>query len=276
MTQLIGQPGDSRPTARLAAPRHSGETARTGHTGARAWLGFAAALALSSACSGVQGPVQETYRLCTERFRIRSVEVDIDSGSVEPDRVVRAREIGLTATVRQGMMEFLTPAGFIETEVGGDTLTLEINAFRLPSVGRWMTGAMKGDDYLGARLSIERESGSVYTTDARARLAAMDRSIGANYSANWALDSLIDMLAFEFAWNLARATGHGEESVLETGKHESVEKALRILAQRGELSVGQQLGYSMMGKSGPPLSKMDEGRPCVPPEVWRRARGQGS
>ena len=101
VTQLIDQPLDSRQTGgRIWAPS-CGRSGRRAPAGTRVWLGLAAVLALSSACSGVVGPVQETYQLCEEPFRINSVEVAIDHQFLSPDGVAHARRIGLSEMLRK-------------------------------------------------------------------------------------------------------------------------------------------------------------------------------
>jgi len=235
-------------------------------------LSLATAIVLLPACTGTQSTIPQTYQPCEEAFQIRSVEVGIDDASLDPDRAARARDIQLPRALRGKLLEFLVAADFIDEVSGGDSLALVVNSFRLPASARWMTGQAKGNDYLGVQLSVERGSERRYATDAIAQIGAGDRSIGANYSANWALESLIDMLSFEIAWNLARVSGRGEQAVLEKGKQESIMKAIRILKRRGELSQAEIMKYAAIGKVG--FAEADEGAPCVPPEVWRRAQGQ--
>jgi len=181
-------------------------------------------------------------------IRIARVTVDIDHAAVQPDRVARLEEIGTTTALQKKLTEYLGIAE-LGSDLGGD-LNLQINEFRLPNSARWFTGSFKGNDYLGAAVSLVQSSDVLYRADIRVQLGAGDRSVGANYSADWAHGSLVDMLAWEVAWGLTGVAGHGENALLLAGKNDGVKRAIIILAHRGLLPYGELVKYAAMGKVG--------------------------
>jgi len=208
---------------------------------------LAAAGALVLACTTTS--VREQARRSTaEELRIGEVVIKIDEAAVEADRAQRLREIGTPEAVVRKLNEYLDAAGFLGGELD---LAVTLNAFRLPRGARWITGGMKGNDVLGASIAVRRGETAVYAADVEVQLGAGDRSVGANYSADWAHDSLVDMLAWEIAWTLTGvADRRGEDAVLEAGKRDSVKHAILVLAHRGRLSYGEYLKYAALGKIG--------------------------
>ena len=127
---------------------------------------------------------------------------------------------------------------------GTDTLDVELTAFRLPGAGsRWLTGPLKGNDELACLIAVRSTDGAVIASgEVRTELGAMDRSIGEDYSAEFALDNMIDNLAWRIVFDLTPA-GH-DDRILNIAKEEGVVPAIQELGWRGELSYGEVLKYS--------------------------------
>ena len=181
-------------------------------------------------------------------MKFRAIAVAIDEPGVGGEQAERLRRIGTADTLRSKLEGYLRPAGFLD---GTLDLRVDVDTFRLPADARWLTGGFKGNDVLGARVGVRRGDESLYDAHVDARLGAGDRSIGANYSADWAHESLVDMLAWEIAWALTGAAGRqGEDAVLDAGKRDDVKHAILILAHRGRLSYAEYAKFAALGKIG--------------------------
>jgi len=77
-------------------------------------------------------------------------------------------------------------------------------------------------------------------------LGAGDRSVAENYSADHALENLIEAVA----WSVAHSLTPFEKRrpIFEIGKREQIERAINLLEQCGELSYAETLKYSSLGK----------------------------
>jgi hypothetical protein len=184
----------------------------------------------------------------TQDVRIGRVLVDLDRATLEPDGVTRLEEIGTAAAVERKLGQYLQEGDLLAGDVD---LHVRIDAFRLPDGARWLTGSMKGNDVLGAAVTLDRGETVLHRADVRVQLGAGDRSIGANYSADWAHGSMVDMLAWEIAWSVSGVVGgRGDAALLAAGKRDSVKRAILVLGYRGKLTYGELLKYAAMGKIG--------------------------
>lgn len=214
------------------------------------WVLLFVALCVDSGCTGVRTTEIGSAPSAAASVFIGSVEVGYDTNAIARDRLQRAEEIRLARSVETRLRQFLGAAD-LGSETGRDHLRLQLNAFRLPRGMRWYTGALKGNDRLGARIQVVRDAANRFGAQVNAQLGAGDRSIAANYSANEARDQLVDMLAWEVAWALTGWNGRrGEDALLDAGKQAGVERAVQVLAHRGQLSYGEFLAYAARGKTG--------------------------
>lgn len=176
-------------------------------------------------------------------FRIGSVEADYGA-DLAADRVSRAREHGVALEVARLVEAWLT-----ETKRWGgpDAIRIVVDRFRLPAAGtRWATAQAKGNDYLGVEVSVSRDDQVLATFDVEHTIGAGDRSIAENYSANRALENLMEAVA----WSIAHELTPLEErrGIFEIGKREQIERAIEMLELCGELSYAETLKYSSLGK----------------------------
>jgi len=164
--------------------------------------------------------------------------------SVPLDRQARARQHQIVEQVAR-----LVERWMVETERwgGSDGVRIEIDRFRLPADGtRWATAQAKGNDYLGAQVSLVREGASVASFHVEHTIGAGDRSIAENYSANRTLENLVEAVA----WSVAHALTPFEERrpIFEIGKREQVERAIEMLELCGELGYAEAAKYGALGK----------------------------
>jgi hypothetical protein len=176
-------------------------------------------------------------------FRIGVAEADYDPG-LSADRVARAREHHVAVEVARLVEEWMT-----ETKRWGgpDKVRIVVDRFRLPAGGtRWATAQAKGNDYLGVDVSVSRDEQVIATFDVEHTIGAGDRSIAENYSANRALENLMEAVA----WSIAHELTPFEErkGIFEIGKREEIERAIEMLELCGELTYAETLKYSSLGK----------------------------
>ena len=163
--------------------------------------------------------------------------------SLAADRIARAREHQIVEEIARLVEQWM-----IETERWGgpDRVRIEIDSFRLPAGMRWATAQAKGNDYLGAQVSVLREGAIVATFHVKHTIGAGDRSIAENYSANRALENLVEAVA----WSVAHTLTPFEERrpIFDIGKREQVERAIEMLELCGELSYAEAIKYGALGK----------------------------
>lgn len=184
--------------------------------------------------------------LGTTELVLGNVAVVLDAALPE-DRARSAVEVGLGDRVSAKVIAYLRAAG-LWSPSAADRLEIDIDRFRLPRVARWMTGQLKGNDNLGGQIRILKDEGKLDVGHAFVQLGAGDRSIGANYSADWALGSLVDQFSWEVVWALTGIAGEGEAPLLEAGKESGIEKAVNVLGNRGMLSYGEAAKFAASGK----------------------------
>lgn len=207
-----------------------------------------AGIALIAAACTTTAIRSQSPATTVDGMKFRAITVGIEESAVEPDQVQRLRQIGTAEALRSKLDGYLRPAGFLD---GALDLQVDVDTFRMPVGSRWLTGSFKGNDVLGARIAVRSADQSLYDAHVEAQLGAGDRSVGANYSADWAHGSLVDMLAWEIAWAVTGAAGRqGEDAVLEAGKRDGVKHAVLILAHRGRLSYAEYTKYAALGKIG--------------------------
>jgi len=161
-----------------------------------------------------------------------------------PDRLSRLREHRVALEVARLVEEWMTETG----QWGGpDTVRIEVDRFRLPAAGtRWLTGSAKGNDYLGARVSMIRDGQPLMTFHVEHTLGAGDRSIAENYSADRALENLEEAVAWSIAHEITPFEKRRE--IFEIGKREQIQRAIEMLELCGELSYAESMKYSALGK----------------------------
>jgi hypothetical protein len=105
---------------------------------------------------------------------------------------------------------------------------------------------MKGNDYLGVKVTPVRGSEPLSTFHIEHTLGAGDRSVAENYSANRALENLIDAVAWSMVFELTPF--EDRKPVFEIGKREQIERAIEMLELCGELTYAEGMKYSSLGK----------------------------
>jgi hypothetical protein len=178
-----------------------------------------------------------------QSFRIGSIETGYGM-DLAADRIARTHEHRVASEVARLLEEWLT-----ETERwgGADTVRIEVERFRLPASGtRWATAQAKGNDYLGAEVSVLREGQPLARFQVEHTIGAGDRSIAENYSADRALENLLEAVA----WSVAHELTPFEErrGIFEVGKREQIERAIEMLELCGELSYAEAAKYGALGK----------------------------
>jgi hypothetical protein len=110
-----------------------------------------------------------------------------------------------------------------------------------------MSAQAKGNDYLGAEVFLIREGEEpAQHFHVEHTIGAGDRSIAENYSANRALENLIEHVA----WSIVLEMTPMDERmpVYAIGKREQIERAIEELESCGQLSYGEMVKYGVLGK----------------------------
>jgi hypothetical protein len=160
------------------------------------------------------------------------------------DRVQRAGQHRIVESIGEHVERWMREAG---TWDGPDELRVSVDRFRLPNKARWMSGQMKGNDYLGAEVFLISEGEEpAQSFRVEHTIGAGDRSIAENYSANRALENLIEHVA----WSIVIEVTPMDERmpVYAIGKREQIERAIEELELCGQLSYAEMLKYSALGK----------------------------
>ena len=180
--------------------------------------------------------------------RVMSYAVGKVSGSygsdLATDRVQRAKQHRIVDSIGEHVERWMREAG---TWAGPDELHVSVDRFRLPDKVRWMTAQAKGNDYLGAEVFLIRKGEeSAQRFRIEHTIGAGDRSIAENYSANRALENLIEHVA----WSIVLEVTPMDERmpVYAIGKREQIERAIENLEICGQLSYVEMLKYSTLGK----------------------------
>jgi hypothetical protein len=198
------------------------------------------ALGATSACtttqvSGIDEPVT-TYAIG---------KVSGSYGSdLAADRVQRAKQHRIVESIGEHVERWMREVG---TWVGPDELHVSVDRFRLPNKARWMSAQAKGNDYLGAEVFLIREGEEpAQHFHVEHTIGSGDRSIAENYSANRALENLIEHVA----WSIVLEVTPMEERrpVYAIGKREQIERAIEELEICGQLTYGEMVKYGALGK----------------------------
>lgn len=200
-------------------------------------------LCLLPACTSTQVSGQAERSEEARTFQIGSRESGY-SESLAADRMARAQEHRIAEQIARLVEQWM-----IETERWGgtDRVRIAVDRFRLPASGtRWITAQAKGNDYLGAQVSVLHEGAVVATFHVEHTIGAGDRSIAENYSADRALENLVKAVA----WSVVHELTPFEQRrpIFEIGKREQVERAIEMLELCGELSYAETTKYSALGK----------------------------
>ena len=160
-----------------------------------------------------------------------------------PDRKQRAEENSIAQRLESEVRQWLDAT---QLSSGENRLEIEVTEFWLPASGtRWMTAQLKGNDYLNSSVAVRGAEGAVIASaGVRTQLGAMDRSLGENYSADFALENLLDNLAWRIVFELT-PPGH-DDLLLKLAKEKGVVPAIQELGWRGGLSYGELLKYSAL------------------------------
>ena len=163
------------------------------------------------------------------------------SNELPLDRTQRAESNSIAQRLESKVRQWLDAT---QLSPGDNQLEIELTEFRLPASGtRWLTAQFKGNDDLGSSVAVRGADGTVIASGGvRTQLGAMDRSLGENYSADFALDNMLDNLAWRIVFEL---TPPGQDDpLLKMAKEQGVVPAIQELGWRGELSYGEALKYS--------------------------------
>ncbi len=172
------------------------------------------------------------------------------------DRVQRAGQHRIVESIGEHVERWMREAG---TWAGPDELRVSVDRFRLPNMARWMSGQMKGNDYLGAEVFLIPEGGEPgQSFHVEHTIGAGDRSIAENYSANRALENLIEHVA----WSIVIEVTPMDERmpVYAIGKREQIERAIEDLEICGQLSYAEMVKYGVLGKVSAGLAAGAEAR----------------
>ena len=204
--------------------------------------GIIGLLVFGAACSSTTATLREGVpdQRSLPPFLIGAVVVRY-SNELAPDRKQRAEYNSVAQRLESKVREWLDAT---QLSSGDNGLEIGLTEFRLPASGtRWTTAQFKGNDYLDSSVAVRGAEGAVIASaGVRAQLGAMDRSIGENYSADFALDNLLDNLAWRIVFELSPP---GRDDLLLTlAKEKGVVPAIQELGWRGELSYGEVLKYS--------------------------------
>jgi hypothetical protein len=196
-----------------------------------------------AACTSTQVTGDRPELEEVQSFRIGSTETRY-AADLPADRISRAREHRVVLEVASLVEDWMTETG---RWGGADTVRIEVDRFRLPAAGtRWATAQAKGNDYLGAEVSVLREGQPLARFQVEHTIGAGDRSIAENYSADRALENLVEAVA----WSVAHELTPFEErrGIFEVGKREQIERAIEMLELCGELSYAEAAKYGALGK----------------------------
>jgi hypothetical protein len=210
------------------------------------------ALGTTAACtttqvSGIDAPVTT--------YAIGKISGGYDT-DLAADRVQRAEQHRIVESIGEHVERWMREAG---TWAGPDELHVSVDRFRLPNKARWMSAQAKGNDYLGAEVFLIHEGEEpAQHFHVEHTIGAGDRSLAENYSANRALENLIEHVA----WSIVLEVTPMEERmpVYAIGKREQIERAIEELEICGQLSYGEMLKYSALGKVSLGLAAGIEGR----------------
>ena len=209
-------------------------------------------LAMATLLGGCTGTKTTHTRIAAgaQQIVVGRVQIAYDTRAIATDRVRRAKQIRLAEAIEEKVWQYVQSAE-LASERGTDTLWIQLNGFRLPRSGRWASGGFKGKDELAALTVVVRGRAPLFSTQVSAQLGANDKTIAANYSANRAMSELVNMLAWEIAWQLTRVNDRkAEAALLEAGERAGVKRAILILAHRGQLSYGDFARHSLAGRVG--------------------------
>ncbi|HEY5658308.1 MAG TPA: hypothetical protein VIY27_11030 [Myxococcota bacterium] len=188
-------------------------------------------------------------------FRIGEAETAY-AAELAADRLARAQDHRIAERVARLLEDWL---GETQRWGGPDRVRIEIDRFRLPAAGaRWVTAQAKGNDYLGANVSVIREGQVLAVFHVEHTLGAADRSIAENYSAERALENLVEAVAWSAAHELTPL--EARRPIFEIGKREEIERAIEMLERCGELSYAETLKYASLGKLSAGTASGAEGR----------------
>ncbi|MDH3519983.1 MAG: hypothetical protein OEM49_05945 [Myxococcales bacterium] len=197
----------------------------------------------STACTGTQVEGHRPEIEAIRSFRIGAADTTY-AADLPADRLARANQHQIVEQVARLVEDWMT-----ETQRwgGSDRVRIEIDSFRLPDAGtRWMTGQAKGNDFLGANVSVLREDQVLATFHVEHTIGAGDRSVAENYSADRALENLVEAVAWSVAHELTPF--EARRPIFEIGKREQIERAIEMLERCGELSYAETLKYTTLGK----------------------------
>lgn len=205
-------------------------------------LVVAALMCAIAACTSVDVSHRLTLPAGASPVQVASVVAHYGKG-LQVDRRERAEENNIAGRVAQLVEAWMKESG---QWGGADSVAIEISEFRLPASGtRWLTGQLKGNDYLGATVIVSRDAAPLTQFQVTQTLGAMDRSIGENYSADWALDNLIEAVAWSIAFELTPVPQRAK--ILDIGKREEVQAAIDENHRCGRLSFMEGVKYSALG-----------------------------
>ena len=160
------------------------------------------------------------------------------------DRVQRAEQHRIVESIGEHVERWMIEAG---TWAGSDELHVSVDRFRLPNKARWMTAQAKGNDYLGAEIFIIREEEEpAKQFHVEHTIGTGDRSIAENYSANRALENLIEHVAWSIVLEVTPM--NKRMPVYAIGKREQIERAIEDLELCGQLSYVEMVKYGAVGK----------------------------
>jgi hypothetical protein len=161
------------------------------------------------------------------------------SPTLDGDRRQRAIEGSVAERVQEKMLATMDATGLLGGQHG---LDVELTEFRLPAGARWMTGPMKGNDYLASHVEVRDGESVLAASEISTQLGAMDRSIGENYSADFALENMIDNLAWMIVFEASAPGQDGQAVRLATV--DGVVPAVQEAGWRGDLDYGEVLKYA--------------------------------
>ena len=203
-----------------------------------------------TACTGtaVTRDVQTTRAV--EAFSIQAVRVRYPPGlSTEQARLVEAYRPAERIGAR--VEEWARELGMWGSP---DVLTLKVDRLRLPA--RWKTNqhgpiligtsaGYRGEDHLGMRVDISRYDETLIELDILRSIAAFERRFPGLFSSDYAMNAMIDELAWQVLYELT-PPGY-DEGVILLGHEKDVDTATIVAARRGLLSYATMLKESAAG-----------------------------
>ena len=107
-------------------------------------------------------------------------------------------------------------------------------------------------------LHVLRAGEEIETFHVEHIIGSNDRSLGENYSANHALENMVEAVA----WSIAHTLTPFEErrTILGIGKREQIERAIDMLEVCGELSYAEFAKYKSLGKISVATASSGEAR----------------